>query len=91
MRERWNSWDPGVPLEIIYDPHGRVIDNIVEYACEQRSRHGRVIVVVPRIRTRHRWQQILHNQRTIPLAARLLTHYGISVCATEYDVGGRRK
>jgi len=91
LRERWNSWDPGVPLEIIYDPHGRVIDNIVEYACEQRSRHGRVIVVVPRIRTRHRWQQILHNQRTIPLAARLLTHYGISVCATEYDVGGRRK
>lgn len=91
LRERWNSWAPEIPLEIIYDPHTRVIDNVVEYACEQRSRHGRVIVVIPRLRTRHRWQQILHNQRTIPLAGLLLRHYGISVCATEYDVGGRRK
>ncbi len=49
----------------------------------------RVIVVLPRIRTRHRWQQILHNQRTIPLALALLNHYGISVCAVPYYVSKR--
>jgi hypothetical protein len=76
-------------LEIISDPYGQVIDNIVSYACRQQSEHGRVIVVVPRIRTRHRWQQILHNQRTIPLAVALMNHYGISVCAVPYDVGNR--
>jgi hypothetical protein len=91
LRQRWQSWAPDVPLEIINDPAGRVIDNIVEYACEARSNCGRVIVVIPRIVTRHRWQQILHNQRTIPLAGRLLAHHGISVCATQYDIANRRK
>jgi amino acid transporter len=90
LEDRWNAWAPGVPLKIIHDPYGRVIDKMVGYACAEQRRHGRVIVVVPRIRTRHRWQQILHNQRTIPLAGRLLTHYGISVCAVQYDVGDRR-
>ncbi|HEU0240953.1 MAG TPA: APC family permease [Micromonosporaceae bacterium] len=90
FRDRWTAWAPDVPLDIINDPYGRIIDNVVEYACEARSRYGRVIVVVPRIRTRHRWQQIMHNQRTLPLAGRLLAHYGISVCAVEYDVADRR-
>ena len=90
LRARWSAWAPDVPLEIVTDPYGRVIDNIVDYACRARSTSGRVIVVVPRIRTRHAWQQILHNQRTIPLAGRLLGHDGISVCAVQYDVGERR-
>jgi amino acid transporter len=89
LRGRWDAWAPHVPLEIIIDPHSQVIAKIVEYACGQQSKHGRVIVVVPRIRTRHRWQQIMHNQRTIPMAVALMNHYGISVCAVPYDVGNR--
>jgi amino acid transporter len=89
LRQRWNAWAPELPLEIIIDPNHHVIANVVEYARRQQSEHGRVIVVVPRIRTRHRWQQILHNQRTIPMAVALMNHYGISVCAVPYDVGNR--
>ena len=86
---RWDAWAPDVPLEIIIDPHSQVIAKVVKYACRRQSEHGRVIVVVPRIRTRRRWQQIMHNQRTIPLAVALMNHYGISVCAVPYDVGNR--
>jgi amino acid transporter len=89
LRSRWTAWAPGVPLEIIIDPHSQVIAKIVAYARHQQSEHERVIVVLPRIRTRHRWQQILHNQRTIPLALALLNHYGISVCAVPYYVSKR--
>ncbi len=89
LRSRWDAWAPDVPLEIIIDPHSQVIAKIVKYACHRQSEHGRVIVVVPRIRTRRRWQQIMHNQRTIPLAVALMNHYGISVCAVPYDVGNR--
>jgi amino acid transporter len=72
FRENWMRQVPEVKLEVLDSPYRSLVDPVVEYVkrFEQEHRKDRdrfCVIVLPVFVTRHRWENLLHNQSTILL------------------------
>jgi amino acid transporter len=81
MRQRWDEYDLGVPLEIVPSPYRALTRPILDYVDEldRRWDHDIVTVIVPEFVVHHWWDQVLHNQSALLLKARLLLRKGTVV------------
>ena len=72
FKEQWERQVPEVPLVILESPYRSLMDPVVEFVARferehRRSRDRFCVVVLPVFVTRHRWENLLHNQSTILL------------------------
>lgn len=72
FRDNWLRQVPEVKLEVLDSPYRSLVDPVVEYVkqFEQEHRKDRdrfCVIVLPVFVTRHRWENLLHNQSTILL------------------------
>ena len=86
FREQWNRQLPDVPLEVLPSPYRSLVDPVTRFvgSFEQehpRDHHAFCMVVLPVFVTRHRWENLLHNQSTIRLR-RALRERGTRVVTT---------
>jgi amino acid transporter len=73
LRRQWQTWDPGVPLQVLYNEYASVVQPIVEYIDEVRAQHpdDQIVVLIPVIRPDKRRYRILHNQTDLVLSSAL--------------------
>ncbi|MBM5822478.1 MAG: APC family permease [Cyanobacteria bacterium K_Offshore_surface_m2_011] len=86
FREQWSRQLPDVPLEVLPSPYRSLVDPVTRFVgrFEQehhKDRHSFCMVVLPVFVTRHRWENLLHNQSTIRLR-RALREHGTRVVTT---------
>ncbi|MCT0224437.1 APC family permease [Synechococcus sp. CS-1328] len=72
FRLQWERQIPDVPLQILESPYRSLVDPVVEFVhgFEKQHRKDRnrfCMIVLPVFVTRHRWENLLHNQSTILL------------------------
>ncbi len=86
FRAQWSRQLPDVPLEVLPSPYRSLVDPVTRFVgrFEQqhhKDRHSFCLVVLPVFVTRHRWENLLHNQSTIRLR-RALREHGTRVVTT---------
>ena len=86
FRAQWSRQLPDVPLEVLPSPYRSLVDPVTRFvgSFEQehpRDHHAFCMVVLPVFVTRHRWENLLHNQSTIRLR-RALRERGTRVVTT---------
>ncbi|MEU9806178.1 APC family permease [Mycobacterium sp. NPDC050853] len=69
---RWAQWNPGLELVVLPTGHRSLVTPLVEYVKKRQSDGRQVTVLITEIKTKRRWQQILHNQTGIVLTANLI-------------------
>jgi len=76
FQEQWQRQLPEIPLVVLDSPYRSLIDPVLEYVRQfeidhRKDRHKFCTVVLPVFVTRHRWENLLHNQSTISLRSAL--------------------
>jgi hypothetical protein len=76
FRDQWQRQLPDIPLVVLESPYRSLIDPVLEFvrAFEIQHRKDRdrfCTVVLPVFVTRHRWENLLHNQSTVALRSAL--------------------
>jgi amino acid transporter len=76
FQEQWQRQLPEVPLVVLDSPYRSLIDPVLEFVRQfeidhRKDRHKFCTVVLPVFVTRHRWENLLHNQSTISLRSAL--------------------
>ncbi|WP_411870771.1 APC family permease [Vulcanococcus limneticus] len=86
FREQWQRQLPEIPLVVLESPYRSLIDPVLDFVQRfevdhRKNRDKFCTVVLPVFVTRHRWENLLHNQSTIALR-RALRAQGTRVVAT---------
>jgi amino acid transporter len=86
FREQWMRQVPEVPLQILESPYRSLVDPVVEFVKRFEKEHRKdknrfCMIVLPVFVTRHRWENLLHNQSTI-LLRQALREQGTRVVTT---------
>ena len=63
IKRGWNEWNPGVPIEVLLDPHRSLIRTVLEYIESVQDTNAAITVLIPHIQPGKRRHEILHNQR----------------------------
>jgi hypothetical protein len=76
FRQQWQRQLPEIPLVVLESPYRSLIDPVLAFVgsfeIEHRKDRDRFCtVVLPVFVTRHRWENLLHNQSTIALRSAL--------------------
>jgi len=69
FRERWEQWNPDVPLITLRTTHRSIAKPIVKYLCdiEAKSTYEKLVVLIPEVQPRRFWDALLFNQRGVIL------------------------
>ena len=72
FRDNWLRQVPEVKLEVLESPYRSLVDPVVEFVKQFEEAHRKdrdrlCVIVLPVFVTRHRWENLLHNQSTILL------------------------
>lgn len=88
MKAAWERWNLGVPLEILDSPFRSLSRPLIGYIENIDGRHDDdiVTVVLPEFVPAKWWQQLLHNQSSLLLKARLLFRPGVIVTNVPYHL-----
>lgn len=76
FQEQWKRQLPQVPLVVLDSPYRSLIDPVQDFVRQfeidhRKDRDKFCTVVLPVFVTRHRWENLLHNQSTIALRSAL--------------------
>jgi amino acid transporter len=63
IKQSWDEWEPGVPIEVLVDPHRSLIRTVLGYIESIESTDSLITVLIPTITPAKRRHEILHNQR----------------------------
>jgi amino acid transporter len=89
MREEWDAWDIGVPLEIVPSPYRSILRPLVEFVENLRmvTPGELVTIVVPEIVPHKWWEHLLHNKTALYIRTAFLFKPNVVVTAVPYLVG----
>ncbi len=70
--EQWQRQVPEVKLQVLESPYRSLVDPVVQFVQQFETQHRKdrdhfCVIVLPVFVTRHRWENLLHNQSTIVL------------------------
>jgi amino acid transporter len=85
LRRQWRTWDPGVPLRVLYNEYASVVQPIVGFIDEVRTEHPdyQIVVLIPVIRPDKLRYRILHNQIDLVLSSALRSRSDVVVARVE--------
>jgi amino acid transporter len=89
MRAEWDSWEIGVPLEIVPSPYRSVLKPLVRYVHDLTASAPTdlVSIVVPEIVPRRWWEHLLHNKTALFIRTAFLLRPNVIVIAVPFHVG----
>ncbi|HEY9691956.1 MAG TPA: APC family permease [Oculatellaceae cyanobacterium] len=64
LQQKWQQFEPDIPLHILDSPYRSVIEPILDFVSEYEDKHPGVLftVIIPTFVTRNWWEGFLHNQ-----------------------------
>jgi amino acid transporter len=89
MRDEWEAWDIGVPLEVVPSPYRSILKPLVEFVENLRmvSPGELVTIVVPEVVPKRWWEHLLHNKTALYIRTAFLFKPNVVVTAIPYLVG----
>lgn len=85
LPEQWGQWDPGVRLVTLNSQFHSVVRPLLRFIRSMENRNDeRVVVLIPDVTPAHWWQQPLHNQTPLMLAAGLRARAHVIVSLMPY-------
>jgi len=88
MLEQWESFNLGIPLEIVYSPYRELMGPILQAVEDLDARWDNdiVTVVIPEFVVHRWWEHLLHNQSALLLKGRLLFRKNTVVTSIPYQI-----
>jgi amino acid transporter len=88
----WEQADVAIPLTVIESPYREITRPVIEYIKRQRANHPRdvVSVFIPEYVVGRWWENLLHNQSSLRLKARLLFVPGVMVTSVPWQLRSSR-
>ncbi len=92
IAREWEAQDLVVPLKVIASPYREVVSPFLNYVKGLRSDNPRdvVCVYIPEYIVGHWWEQLLHNQTSLIIKARLNFMQGVMVTSVPYQLASSR-
>jgi amino acid transporter len=63
IKRAWDDWDPGVPIEVLLDPHRSLVRTVLHYVKSIENEDATITVLIPFVDPTKRRHEIYHNQR----------------------------
>jgi hypothetical protein len=63
ITREWDDWGPGVPIEVLVDPHRSLVRTVLRYIKTVEREDPTITVLIPIVIPSKRRHEILHNQR----------------------------
>ncbi len=86
IKRAWDEWNPGVPIEVLLDPHRSLVTTVLRYIESIEEQHLTITVLIPDIRPGKRRHEILHNQRTRLLEAALKARTDVVIATLPFHI-----
>lgn len=89
MREKWEKWNPNVPLIILRSPYRTVIAPLLKYIDtleKEKEGDAFITVLVPQFIVRKWWHALLHNQTAFLLKAALIYRKDVVVSTIPFHL-----
>ncbi len=86
IRDDWNDWSCGVPIEVLIDPQRSLVRTVLKYVKSVENEDAAITVLIPEIVPRKRRHEILHNQRARLLAAVLKARTNVVIAILPFHL-----
>ncbi len=86
IKRSWDDWDPGIPIEVVLDPHRSLVRSVLRYVKSVEREDATIVVLIPVIVPSKRRHEILHNQRGRLLESVLKTRTNIVIATLAFRV-----
>lgn len=88
IREQWEQWKPGAPLEILESPFREITTPVhrrVRAILDERPKTF-VTIVIPEFLLQKGWHQLMHNQTPLMLKTAFLFEPSVVVASVPYQL-----
>ena len=89
VTDKWDTWNPGIPLVTLYSPYRMVIQPLIDYITEVEQRKNPedyITVLIPEFETKKWWHRLLHNQTGWVLRTLLILHEDVIVTTVPFHL-----
>lgn len=90
FEKKWSEWMPDVRLVTLYSPYRSIIQPLMKFidTVERKARESnyQVTVIIPQFIPKKGWHNILHNQTSFIIRARLLRRKDVIVTTVPYHL-----
>lgn len=86
---KWEAWNPGVSLVVIYSPYRLLIDPFIDYIDElvkTKKPEDYLTVLMPEFETKQWWHRLLHNQTGWIMRTLLILKKNVVVATIPYHL-----
>lgn len=88
LRAKWEHLLPDVPLILIESPYRAFVAPMLACLEHMKRSEGEVILLLPRLKVRHWWQALLHNQTVLRLRPHAEKYLKIRVLEVPVPLNG---
>jgi amino acid transporter len=90
FEEKWKKWQPGIRLVTLYTPYRSIVQPLTKFIdtinWKAAELNHRVTVIIPQFIPKKGWHNILHNQSSLLIRARLLFRSDVIVTTVPYHL-----
>jgi amino acid transporter len=86
IKQGWDDWESGVPIEVLLDSHRSLIRSVLRYVKSIEDEDATITVLIPEILPRKRRHEILHNQRGRLLGAVLKARTDVVIATLPFHI-----
>lgn len=89
VRDKWETWNPGVQLVTVHSPYRLLIQPLLDYLNElekEKRPADYITVLIPEFETKKWWHRLLHNQTGWILRTLLILRENVIVATIPYHL-----
>jgi amino acid transporter len=86
IKRAWDEWQPGVPIEVLVDPHRSLVRTVLRYVESVENEDATIVVLIPEVLPSKRRHEVLHNQRGRILEAVLKARTDVIVATLPFRI-----
>jgi amino acid transporter len=86
IKREWDDWEPGVPIEVLLDPHRSLVRTVLRYIKTIENEDATITVLIPLVIPGKRRHEILHNQRGRLLEAALKANTEVVIATLPFHI-----
>lgn len=86
IKRAWDEWGPGVPIEVLLDPHRSLVRTVLRYIESVANEDAVITVMIPTVVPGKRRHEILHNHRGRLLEAVLKSRTNVIVASLPFRI-----
>jgi len=88
LHQDWDRHDVAIPLKVIESPYREITRPVIDYIKRVRKSQPRdvISIFIPEYVVGHWWENLLHNQSSLRLKARLLFEPGVMVTSVPWQL-----